>query len=81
MVLTKKPPVSLGGGNARLINLSNKQPRAHVAHARLIILWAESMNLFEVAHFVPEKLMYAQGLILLPHLATLGWGVGPVEKL
>ncbi|KAL2898539.1 Photosystem II CP43 reaction center protein [Bienertia sinuspersici] len=35
------------------------------------------MNLFEVAHFVPEKPMYEQGLILLPHPDTLGWGVGP----
>jgi photosystem II CP43 chlorophyll apoprotein len=39
------------------------------------------MNLFEVAHFVPEKPMYEQGLILLPHLATLGWGVGPGGEL
>lgn len=35
------------------------------------------MNLFVMAHFVPEKPMYEQGLILLPHLATLSWGVGP----
>ena len=36
------------------------------------------MNLFEVAHFVPEKPMYEQGLnsyYLI--LATLGYGVGP----
>uniref|UniRef100_A0A453H2X9 Uncharacterized protein n=1 Tax=Aegilops tauschii subsp. strangulata TaxID=200361 RepID=A0A453H2X9_AEGTS len=38
------------------------------------------MNLFEVAHFVPEKSMYEPGFILLPHLATLGWGVGLGEK-
>jgi len=35
------------------------------------------MTLFEVAHFIPEKPMYEQGLILLPHLAAQGWGVGP----
>ncbi|KAH9556030.1 hypothetical protein CY35_07G004000 [Sphagnum magellanicum] len=53
-------------GNARLINLSGKLLGAHVAHAGLILPTS-----------VPEKPMYEQGLILLPHLATLGWGVGP----
>nr|QGU93154.1 photosystem II CP43 chlorophyll apoprotein [Selaginella rossii] len=64
-------------GNARLINLSGKSLGAHVAHAGSIVFRAGAMNPFEVAHSIPEKPMYEQGLILLPHLATLGWGVGP----
>ena len=30
------------------------------------------MYLFELSHFIPEKPLYEQGFILLPHLATLG---------
>ena len=60
-----------------LINLSGKLLGAHVAHAGLIVFWAGAMNLFEVAHFVPEKPMYEQGLILITTFATLGYGVGP----
>ena len=64
-------------GNARLINVSGKLLGAHVAHAGVMVFWTGAMTLFEVAHFVLEKPLYEQGFILIPHLATLGWGVGP----
>ena len=35
------------------------------------------MALFELSHFVPEKPLYEQGFILLPHLATLALSIGP----
>ena len=64
-------------GNARLINVSGKLLGAHVAHAGLMVFWAGAMVLFEVSHFVPEKPTYEQGFILIQHLATLGYGIGP----
>jgi photosystem II CP43 chlorophyll apoprotein len=46
-------------------------------HTAVIILWAGSMALFELSHFLPEKPLYEQGFILLPHLATLAFSIGP----
>jgi photosystem II CP43 chlorophyll apoprotein len=64
-------------GNARFISLSGKFLGAHLAHAGLLTFWAASMSLFELSHFSPEKPLYEQGFILLPHLATLAFSVLP----
>lgn len=63
-------------GNARLVNLSGKLLGAHVAHAGLIVLWAGAITLFEVSNFDPSLPMSEQGLIVLPNLARLGFGIG-----
>jgi photosystem II CP43 chlorophyll apoprotein len=63
-------------GNARLIDLSGQLLGAHVAHAGLIMFWTGTTTVIETLKYVPNLPIYEQGMILLPHLATLGWGVG-----
>jgi photosystem II CP43 chlorophyll apoprotein len=68
-------------GNAKLVELSGQLLGAHIAHAGLIMFWAGTTAISETLRFQPDLPFAEQGFILLPHLATLGWGVGAGGKI
>jgi photosystem II CP43 chlorophyll apoprotein len=63
-------------GNARLVDFSGLWLSAHVAHAGLIMLWAGATTITEVTRLDTSLPLGEQQMTLLPHLATLGLGIG-----
>lgn len=76
VIQTSERNVSWLAGNARLIDLSGQLLGAHIAHAGLIMFWAGSITLLEISNLAVDRPIAEQGLLLIPNLARLGWGIG-----
>ena len=61
-------------GNSSVTNRSGRFIASHAAHTGMIAFGAGSNTLFELSRFDPSLPMGEQGLVFLPHLASVGVG-------
>ncbi len=70
------PDVTYGWwvGNSVVTNKSSRFIGSHVAHTGLIAFTAGANTLWEIARYNPDIPMGHQGMVSIPHLASLGIG-------
>ena len=73
------PDVTYGWwvGNSVVTNKSSRFIGSHVAHTGLICFAAGANTLWELARYNPDIPMGHQGMVSIPHLASIGIGFDP----